>query len=212
MPSKHKINLRDSRPVFGNEHGTIQEFTTSQLPILKNLSLQRVCFEAGGILEPKWVVNCNVLAYCPEGIILVNILDSASEMASFTVKPGQMFHVKSGALFHIENIVSQKGTVLLAMRHEKPKNYTMAGAAGAFTDAVLGNTFDVESSFFTKIRRPIDAKVIACRQGVPTIPTNAHWPTPHRFDVEEMQPPTFAEGVGSAGGHVPSSFGCCVWY
>ena len=39
-----------------------------------------------------------------EGRVLVSILDSASEMASFSVTPGQMFHVRTGALYYVENI------------------------------------------------------------------------------------------------------------
>jgi len=196
--SKHKFNIDDARPVFQNEYGSIQQFTTRELPILKNLSLQRIDLQPSAILEPKWFANCNALGYCLSGEILVSILDSASEMSSFTVTPGQMWHVKSGALFHVENIVDEKVVLLLCARHEQPKDFTLSASAGAFTDAVMGNTYDAHSSVFSKCKRSTQPKVIVKRDGKPEISTNAHWPTPHRFDVEEMQAPTFAEGVGSA--------------
>jgi oxalate decarboxylase len=196
--SKHKINLRESRPVFQNEFGTIQEFTTNELPMLKNLSLQKIELEAAAVLEPKWFVNCNAIAYVIDGNTLVRTLDSASDMSCFTVSEGQMFHVHSGALFTVENITNSKVTLLLCARHEHPKDFTLSASTGAFTDAVLANTYDVESSVFAKYARTTSPRVIVRRDGPPSVPENACWPHPYRFDVEEMQAPTNAPGVGSA--------------
>ncbi|KAK5046188.1 hypothetical protein LTR84_008645 [Exophiala bonariae] len=196
--SKHKFNIHDARPIFQRELGQIQQFTTAELPLLKNLSLQRIEIEAGAVLEPKWFVNCNVLGYVLHGETLISVLDSASGMASFTCNPGQMFHIKSGALFHVENIVNEQVVILLAMRHEHPKDFTISASAGAFTDSVLGNSWGFDASVFKKVPRSTCPKVFVKRQGKPAIPTNAKWPTPYRFDVEEMQAPTFAPGVGSA--------------
>ena len=196
--SKHKFNIHDARPVFQNELGQVQQFTTSEVPMLKNLSLQRIELNAGAMLEPKWFVNCNTLGYILHGKVLVSVLDSASGMASFTCTPGQMFHIKSGALFHVENIVDEQVVLLMCMRHEKPKDFTLSAAAGAFTDSVLANSWDFDASVFKKIERSTQAKVLVKRQGKPSVPTNAQWPTSYRFDVEEMQAPTYAEGVGSA--------------
>ncbi|ETN42329.1 uncharacterized protein HMPREF1541_01483 [Cyphellophora europaea CBS 101466] len=196
--SKHKINLRDSRPIFENELGNIQQFTTTELPLLKNLSLQKIELVPNAILEPKWFVNCNVLAYVVEGKTLVRTLDHASDMSTFTVKEGQMFHVHSGALFTVDNVGSERATLLLCLRHETPKDFTLSASAGAFTDNVLGNTWNVDAAVFANAPRTTKPKVIVKREGAAQIPENAHWPHPNRFGIEEMQAPTYAEGVGSA--------------
>lgn len=199
--SKHKINLRDSRPVFENEHGSIQQFTTAELPLLKNLSLQKVELQPNAVLEPKWFVNCNTLAYVIEGKTLVRTLDAGSDMSCFTVGAGQMFHIHSGALFTVENIsASGKVTLLFCNRHETPKEFSLSASTGAFTDAVLGNTFDVGAEVFEKHPRSTatPARTIVARSGPASVPENAEWPHPNRFDVEEMQAPTYAAGVGSA--------------
>ena len=196
--SKHKINLRDSRPSFQNEYGSIQKFTTSELSMLKNLGLEKVELEKDAILEPKWFVNCNAIAYVIEGKTLVRILDHGSEMSAFTVSEGQMFHVRSGALFTVENISKSKVTLLFCTRHEQPKEFTLSASAGAFTDAVLGNTWDVSPTAFAKHPRSTSPKVIVKREGPAQIPDHAHWPNPNRFDVEDMQAPTYAAGIGSA--------------
>lgn len=197
--TSHKFNIGSSKPMFQNEWGKIQRFTTAELSILKNLSLQKIELRPQGLLEPKWFTNCNSLGYLIEGTVLVSVLDSGSQMASFTVTPGQMFHIHSGALFHVENIVGSTATLLLTARHETPKSFTMSGSSGAFTDSVLGNSFDLDASVLkNRDTSPTNPKVIIGRDGSPDYPVNAHWPTPHRFDVEEMQAPTFADGVGLA--------------
>ncbi|KPI36604.1 Oxalate decarboxylase OxdC [Cyphellophora attinorum] len=200
--SKHKINLRDSRPVFSNANGSIQEFTTNELPMLKNLSLQKIELNPDCILEPKWFVNCNAIAYVLTGNTLVRTLDSASDMSTFTVSEGQMFHVHSGALFTVENTSSTTAaTFLICARHEHPKEFTLSRSAAAFTDAVLANTFVRRRSVFAKYSprstTPPNPTIIK-RSGPAEVPTNAKWPHPNRFDVEDMQAPTFAAGVGSA--------------
>ena len=196
--SKHTFNIHNSRPVFQSELGVVQQFTAEEVPILKNMSLQRIELERGAILEPKWFVNCNLLGYCIEGRILVSTLDAGSQMSSYSVTPGQMFHVESGALFHVENIVNEKVVILLGLRHERPKDFTLSASMGAFTDSVIANSFDADASLFAKTERTTKPKVIVKREGEPNVPTNAHWPHPNRFDVEDMQAPTYAEGVGSA--------------
>jgi oxalate decarboxylase len=200
MPTKsHKFNIEDSRPVFQNEYGSIQQFTTAELPILKNLSIQRIDLQPSAILEPKWFVNCNALGYCLTGQVLVSILDTGSQMSSFTVNEGQMWHIRSGALFHVENIGDSKVTLLMCARHETPKEFALSGAAGAFTDAVMANTYDVETDVFASYGvRSTQSRIIVKREGKPVIPDTARWPNPNRFSVEDMQAPTYAEGVGSA--------------
>ena len=217
--SRHKINLRDSQPVFANEYGSIQQFTTSELPLLKNLSLQTVTLGPAAILTPRWYVNCNVksahpnkltstnhpqtLAYVLSGTTLVRTLDSASAMSCFTVTPGQMFHIHSGALFTVENTSDNSQVDLLfCNRHESPKEFSLSASAGAFTDAVLGNTYDVDSSVFARTAistlSTTDARTIVKRIGPALVPEHAAWPHPNRFDIEDMQAPTAAPGIGSA--------------
>lgn len=196
--SRHKSNLDDARPIFSSNLGSIRSITAENMPILKNLSFQLLELEPKALLEPKWFSNCNLVGYVLEGKTFVSILDTASEMAATAADAGHMFHVRSGALFNIENVGNSKAEILICLRHENPKDFYMSSSGAAFTDAVLANTFDVESSVFRKAQRSSQSKVIIRRQGEPQVPRTAYWPSVHRFEVEEMQPPTFAKGVGSA--------------
>lgn len=168
-----------------------------------------------------WYINCNVappirltkppltplqtLAYVLSGTTLVRTLDSGSAMSCFTVSPGQMFHIHSGALFTVENTSSTSpADLLLCNRHESPKQFSLAASAATFTDAVLANTWDVDSSVFAhpqlaaRSTTSASQNTIVHRPSPATIPDHATWPHPNRFDIEEMQAPTSAAGIGSA--------------
>ncbi|UZJ53749.1 hypothetical protein CBS101457_003069 [Exobasidium rhododendri] len=98
-----------------------------------------------------------------------------------------MFHIKTGSLHHLENIGDEEAEALIAFRHELPKDFDFAASCGAFTDAVLGNTYDVESSAFAKIPRNTQSKYVVERKGKPTIPDTAYMPNSHKFDLDEIR-------------------------
>ena len=49
------------------------------------------------------------------------------------------------------------------------------------TDAVLGNTYDLDAADFAKIRRSTADKSLAARRGDPVIPSTAGFGDPHEF-------------------------------
>ena len=65
------------------------------------------------------------------------------------------------------------------------------------TDAVLGNTYDLDAADFGAIRRNLVDRAIVARTGDPDVPSTAHFDDPHKFGIEAMTPPVQA-AVGSA--------------
>jgi oxalate decarboxylase len=65
------------------------------------------------------------------------------------------------------------------------------------TDAVLGNTYDLDASDFAAIRRTTADRALAARYGEPKVPGNAHFSDPHKFEVEAQSPP-ISIAAGSA--------------
>jgi oxalate decarboxylase len=115
----------------------------------------------------------------------VSVLDDGSSFASFVVTAGQMFHVDSGALHHIENIGTDVAEFIITFTSERPEDFGF----GAFTDAVLGNTYDLPASDIAKIHRDTTDHKLAARIGEPDIPPGAYFNDPHKFDVEAQTPP-----------------------
>ncbi|KAK5167456.1 uncharacterized protein LTR77_007155 [Saxophila tyrrhenica] len=181
--SRHVYHLESSEPSFSSPLGSIRKCTVDELPILKAMSLKRLTLQPKGIREPHWHADSNELTYCLSGNALVNIIDTHSNFASFTIKAGQMFHIPSGSLHHIENISDDEpAEFLVCFRHEKPEDFSLSAAYGAMSPAFLGT----------------QNKEIVERGGVPTIPDTAHHQDVHKFDVEGQQPPLQGEDIRSA--------------
>ncbi|KUH64167.1 cupin [Mycolicibacterium novocastrense] len=186
--SVHTASLLDGEVVEENEFGSMRRITADNLPILKRLSIKRVLLNPGTMRTPHWHANANELTYCVTGTALVSMLDNHNQFTSFIVTAGQMFHAASGSLHHIENIGDDAAEFIIAFRHERPEDFGLGATFGAFTDAVLGNTYDLPATDFAKIRRDTTDRRLAARIGDPEIPASAYFEDPHKFDIEAQAP------------------------
>lgn len=187
--SSHTASLRDGEIVEESELGSMRRVTADNLPILNGMSIKRVLLNPGAMRTPHWHANANELTYCVSGTALVSILDNGSTFSSFVVTAGQMFHADSGSLHHIENIGEDVAEFIIAFRSERPEDFGLGATFGAFTDAVLGNTYDLPAADFAAIRRSTADRKLARRIGDPVVPDSAYRNDPHRFDVEAQNPP-----------------------
>ncbi|CAN5568632.1 cupin domain-containing protein [soil metagenome] len=186
--STHSISLLDGEIVEENDLGSMRRVTADNFPILRGLSIKRVLLNPGAMRTPHWHANANELTYCVSGTALVSILDDGSTFSTFIVTAGQMFHANSGSLHHIENIGEDVAEFIITFRNERPEDFGLGATFGAFTDAVLGNTYDLPAADFTKIRRSTVDHKLARRTGAPVIPEAAHFNNPHKFDIEAQSP------------------------
>ncbi|KAJ9651264.1 hypothetical protein H2198_009449 [Neophaeococcomyces mojaviensis] len=198
--SKHVRSLLNAEPFYDSELGSLRKIDVDTLPILKNLSIKRLVLAPGTIREPHWHANCNELAYCLRGQLLISILDNGNEFSSFAISAGNMFHITSGSLHYIENVGKEEAECIITFRHEKPEDFSLQASFGAMSDAVLGNTYDQPASQWAKIARDTSPKYIVKRSGLADFDQNdksIHLGNAHKFDVEGMSPPIKAD-IGSA--------------
>ncbi|MDR6969814.1 cupin domain-containing protein [Leifsonia shinshuensis] len=194
--SPHVASLIDSPDTFQNDGGRISQLTRDDFPILRRMSLKRIVLEPGAVREPQWNVNANQIAYVVRGTVLVSMLATADEFASFVVQAGQMYHVASGAIYHIENVGEETAEVIASLRSARPAHFSLQNSVNAMTDAVLGNTYDLPASAFRPFDRH-DAQQIVRREGPARIPDTAGLPNAHLFDVAGQIPP-LSYAYGSA--------------
>jgi oxalate decarboxylase len=187
--SRHVRSLANAAPAFESDLGALRRVDAETLPVLRNLSIKHLRLAPGAIREPHWHVNAAELTYCLSGEVLVSVLDTGSEFASFTVAAGQMFHIPSGSLHHIENIGPEPAELIVGFRHERPEDFSLRAAFGAMTDAVLGNTYDLQAAALAARVHTTEPAYIVARDGAPDIPSTARYGDPHRFDVEGESPP-----------------------
>jgi len=193
--SSHTVSLLNGEVVEESELGSMRRVTADALPILKNLSIKRLLLNPGAMRTPHWHANANELTYCVSGTALVSVLDNHSVFSNFIVTAGQMFHIESGALHHIENVGTDVAEFIIAFRNERPEDFGLGASFGAFTDAVLGNTYDLPSSDIANIRRSTVDHKLAARVGNASIPAAARFNDPHKFDIEAQAPGlNFASG------------------
>ena len=195
--SRHSASLPNAKAYYDTELGSLRRVTAEDLPILKNLSIKRLVLAPGAMREPHWHANANELTYCIRGKALVSVLDNGVKFSNFTIESGEMFHIETGALHHIENIGEEEAVFIIAFRHERPEDFALQASFGAMTDAVLGNTYDVDSSAFASISRNTLPKYLVRRDGKPDVPSTAGLPDSHKYDLEGMNAPV-ASDVGSA--------------
>ncbi|WP_198344043.1 cupin domain-containing protein [Mycobacterium dioxanotrophicus] len=195
--STHATSLLDGEVVEENDYGSIRRVTADNFPILHGMSIMRLVINPGAMRTPHWHANANELTYCVSGTALVSVLDTGNKFAAFTVSAGEMFHADSGSLHHIENIGAEPAEFIITFRHERPEDFALGAAFGAMTDAVLGNTYDLDASDFAALRRDTVDRKLAGRVGDAVVPDTAGYPDPHKFAVEAMTPPV-ASAVGSA--------------
>ncbi|KAK9766679.1 hypothetical protein K7432_004069 [Basidiobolus ranarum] len=189
VKSPHVASLNSQEPRFLSDTGSITALTADNFPILKGLSIRRILLKPRGVREPHWHVNANELAYCLRGQVLVTIFENNSAFSSFTINAGQMFYVPSGALHHLENTGKETAELIISFTSERPQDFGISGAFGAMSDAVLGNTYGLPAKAFKSLKRTTRDTEIGLRQSVPSIPSDAKWGNPHKFDVEAMSPP-----------------------
>ncbi|MBJ8341984.1 cupin domain-containing protein [Antrihabitans sp. YC3-6] len=193
----HSTTLSGGEVVVESDLGSITRVTADSLPILRGMSIKRILVNPGAMRTPHWNANANALTYCISGTALVSVLDTYSVFSTFTVSAGEMFHIDSGSLHHIENVGADVAEFVTALRSDRPEEFGLAAAFGAMTDAVLGNTYDLDAADFAAMRRTTTDRVLAARTGEAEVPASAHFSNPHKFAVEELSP-TINLAVGSA--------------
>ena len=195
--SVHVASLTEQAPSVANAFGAITSLDAGNFPILKRLSIRRLLLAPKALREPHWHANGNELAYCLRGNVLVTIAGNHSRRDTFTIAPGEMFFIPSGEMHHIENIGAEEAELILAFTNERPEGFGLSSTFGCMTDAVLGNTFGLPASDFSRLpRTPQDVHFAAMPTGSPVEMAARHI-NPHKFSLEAAQAP-IASSAGSA--------------
>lgn len=187
--SRHVRSLLEGEAVYNAELGSVRRLTSDSFPMLKRLSMKRLVLRPTAIREAHWHANANELACCLSGTVLVTIVDNADVVSVFTIASGQMFYVDSGSLHAIENVGDDDAELIIVFTHEKPEDFSLHGAFGAMSDAVLGNTYDLPASDFSFLKRDTGSAYLVSRTGPAEIPPAARRANPHKFDIQAESPP-----------------------
>lgn len=186
--SQHVASLARQKPRFEIPEGSVSHVDSSDLPVLRRLSIRRLLLGTHSVREPHWHANAHELGYCLRGEALVTIAGNHAQRESFIVAAGEMFFIPSGAMHSIENIGEYAAEFILAFSHEKPEDFGMKAAFGAMSDAVLGNTYDLPAAALAGLDRSARGGEILNIPRPAEVEIQAHHVNPYKYSIEATPP------------------------
>lgn len=194
MASEHLFKFSQTVPQEKTEGGFRVKADKSNFPILCGMSLYKLVLKPNGIREPHWHANADELGYCLKGRVLITLYDTADTKASFLVEAGDAFLIPSGALHDVENVGNENAELLLSFSHENTEDFNLSSSLGAFSNAVLGNTWGVQEQTFESLKRSTEAVFATLRKSPAVIPESARYATPYRYSLDKSRPLLVREG------------------
>ncbi|MCB1113689.1 MAG: cupin domain-containing protein [Chlamydiia bacterium] len=190
----HHISAHNLKPQDVTDGGYRIKLTKSSFPALQGMSFYKLVLNEKGVREPHWHANADELGYCLKGKLLVSFFGNGNSREIFIVESGEVFFIPSGALHSIENIGKGQAEVLLQFSNEEPEDFGLSTVFGMFSDAVLGNTWDVEASHFRPMKR-VEKETFALKLKESTpLTKEMHYTSSYKFSLEASQPPILANG------------------
>lgn len=185
---KHHLSFHKLDPQDKASGGYRTKATKSNFPALHNMAFYRLILHQHAVREPHWHANADELGYCLKGKVLVSIYGNQNSKESFLVKEGSAFFIPSGALHSIENVGKVSAELIFQFSHEEPEDFGLSSAFGMFSNAVLGNTWNISSSHFKTMKRLSKEAFIAKVGKSTAITKEMHYHSPYQFALEESSP------------------------
>lgn len=191
---KHHLSLHQLKPQDTAEGGYRIRATKSNFPALEGVSFYKLVLFEQAVREPHWHANADELGYCLQGKVLVSFYGNGNAKETFIIHEGNAFFIPSGAIHSIENIGIGSAELILQFSHEEPRDFGLSSAFGTFSDAVLGNTWNVPATHFQTMKRLSKESFIAKLDKSTSITNDHHYTSPYQFALDQSQPLITREG------------------
>jgi len=156
VTNSYKFNVEGIPPQIQTPGGTVAKANTNSFPILNgsNLSFFSLIVKPNGIREPHWHPNASELGYVLDGLARLIVLNPGGSVDTFEVGPGDIYFVPTGFFHYIENLDSNKNMhFAIFFGSDTPGDIGISGSLSAYSNEVLGATFNLDSSYFNKLPR-----------------------------------------------------------
>ena len=156
VPNSYKFNVEGIPPQIQTPGGTVAKANTNSFPILNGstLSLFSLIMKPNGIREPHWHPNSSELGYVLDGLARLIVLNPGGNVDTFEVGPGDIYFVPTGFFHYIENLDNNKNMhFAIFFGSDTPGDIGISGSLSAYSNEVLGATFNLDSSYFNKLPR-----------------------------------------------------------
>lgn len=191
---KHHLSFHKLKPQDKSEAGYRMRATRTNFPALQNMSFYKLVLHRRAVREPHWHANADELGYCLKGKLLISFYGNRNAKETFLVEAGHAFYIPSGALHSLENVGQGTAEAILQFSHEEPEDFGLSSVFGMFSNAVLGNTWNLPASHFRAMKRLAKESFIAKLETSTPISKEMQYTSPYRFALEESQPLIANEG------------------
>lgn len=131
--------------------GDFYRANSGNFPVLKDLAIQALDLEPGGIREPHTHPNANQLDYCVSGRGLVGIVGPEGETHYLELNPGDISFVPQGYLHWIENLGGEPLSFLVVLSHETPETIEFSEMYSGVPNETLAKMYGLSETVFAGI-------------------------------------------------------------
>ena len=181
---EHHFPLHKMQPQDMSEMGYLLRVTKSIFPALQGMSFYKLVMQPHAVREPHWHANADELGYCLKGALLVSFYGNNNLKEIFVVEEGEAFFIPSGAFHSIENIGKDVAEVILQFSHEEPEDFELASVFRKFSNAVLGNTWNIPSQHFKELNQDVPKKLLAQLDKSSVISHTERYASLYKFGLE----------------------------
>lgn len=146
--SPYKFNVEAANPLLGNSGGLVRVARKNVWPALNGLSMYSLKLTDAGMREPHWHPVTAELGYVHRGRARMTILSPGGSVDTYMLKTGDLYFIPRAYPHHIENMGGDDFHFLIFFDQSTPGDIGFAASVRAYSNEVLGATFDTSPSAF----------------------------------------------------------------
>lgn len=188
MTFEHLFKFSKLAPQEQTIGGNRTKASKKNFQTLSGMSFYKLVLYPKGVREPHWHANADELGYCLKGEVLISLYATDDTKATFLVKAGEAFFIPSGSLHHIENMSQTDAELILSFSSDDVEDFGLSSTFGQFSNAVLGNTWDLDQSIFASLNRSTHPVFASLVKHSSLILDDYRYKNPYRFNLQGSEP------------------------
>src|SRR5271170_4731962 len=151
FPNPHKFAVETMAPPSATGAGLARTAKQVFWPILEDISMFSLRISDKGMREPHWHPRTAEMGYVLEGHARMTVLSPGAKVDTYELSPGDMYFIPRAYPHHIENIGAEDVRFLIFFDQANTEDIGYTGGLRAYSNEVLGATFDCDPKFFEKL-------------------------------------------------------------
>ena len=167
FPNQHKFDVETMSPPIATSDGLARTAKKVFWPILEDISMFSLKISDKGMREPHWHPRTAEMGYVLDGRARMTVLSPGAKVDTYELGPGDMYFIPRAYPHHIEDIGTGEIHFLIFFDQGNGEDIGYTGGLRAYSNEILGATFNCDPSFFEKL--PLyaeDAMIVGRRNAV----------------------------------------------